>query len=787
MGFARAMLSALVLTGSASLAAAQTWQISSGNTTLNVSGGSGYSFSLVENETNQVLLRQEQTQFVIGGTTRTVSGLSNVSTGTGWLSGTLAFSGTSDTANVKFTFTQPGTVQVDLWRAGGTQPTNIAERFDDLGERYYGVWEKPLGTNLDNRGESRTLATMDHLDEGVYADSARAPFYLTSNKVGVYVQSVNKGNMGFGQSGQTKFDFNTRNLTYHLMYGQTPKEILGKYNQIAGSSFMPPDWSLSTIWWRDDHTIIPSILSGQVSNAQQLVIRDADRLRELQIPAGAIWIDRPYASGAQGYGGFDFKSSWFPNPDQMVRDLDARGMKLMMWVANRIPDPERATAVANGWTMGGGDWPAVDMRKQAAYDWYKAQLDRLMDDATLANGSTGIAGYKVDRAGEGELSSEVINEMVPLFNRMLFEGMQQRRGDDFLIFARSVYDTTRQYAAHWNGDPRNTFEAMETSVKNAIRCGLINFPMWGSDTGGYHQSPTKELQARWTAFSAYSPMMEFMLEGREKWLYGTDAEAIEMQNITRKFAQAHHDMLPYTRSGMNEAVRTGVPLVRAMFLEFPNDPNVADMADQYMFGPSMLVAPVVQSGVSTRQVYLPGGRWVDYENKKTVYQGGQTITASAPLDVIPVFVREGAIIPRGDILQANNNWSGGAWKASLWVEFFLSKQVDGEFDYFTGEKVERITAKFDDDVFTVNFGDLGISGWMSIYLPFVDYSEITGLQMNGVPLTTADYFYDAVLDRILVPFSGPTTLVLVPEPMGLGLMALGAVALLRRKRVVQPL
>ena len=150
-------------------------------------------------------------------------------------------------------------------------------------------------------------------------------------------------------------------------------------------------------------------------------------------------------------------------------------------------------------------------------------------------------------------------------------------------------------------------------------------------------------------------------------------------------SQVHHDLIPYVRSELAVANNTGIPVIRAMFLEFPNDPNpaVADMSNQYMYGPNLLVAPVIQSGVTSRSVYLPAGtRWVNYNDKKTVYAGSQTITANAPLDTVPVFAKEGAIIPHGDISKANQTTPN--WAPNLTIDVFPSDAVTSStFDYYT--------------------------------------------------------------------------------------------------------
>ena len=175
--------------------------------------------------------------------------------------------------------------------------------------------------------------------------------------------------------------------------------------------------------------------------------------------------------------------------------------------------------------------------------------------------------------------------------------------------------------------------------------------MWGSDTGGYinHPPPTKELFARWLEFSAYSPMMEILIGPKRTIWYDHDQELID---ITKKYTVAHHDLIPYTRSYMYEATKTGMPIMRSLIFAYPADQKLSDTWDEYLYGADLLVAPVATEGATSRSVYLPAGQWLDYNDKTALHKGPATITANAPLGTIPVFVREGAIIPRGDILKA---------------------------------------------------------------------------------------------------------------------------------------
>ena len=695
---------------------------------------SPYYYRVIEQATGDVLVSQS------GGTSFRniaygVKSASEVMKSADSMRATLRLTETQDTAQVRFTFVKPEILQV-LLTFKDTPPAEIREEFNDQGEHYYGIWEYPFGGNIDNRGADRDFIGFEHLPDVNYAN-ARAPFYVTSKKYGIYVESEAQGHFSIAQAGKTSLSFKEPQLKYDVIYGPSYAGVLRRYNELAGPSIMPPTWAFGSVWWRDDHHED----LRRVSNAQEKVIDDADRLRALHIPAGSIWLDRPYGSGERGWGNMDFDTS-FPDPVKMIRDLNERGMNLLLWIANRCSNQLFQEGSAKGYVFP-YNWPAADVQRPEVYQWFKEKLDIYVRQ--------GIKGYKIDRGEEHELPDSFQNLNAILFPKLAAEGLRDRSGDDFFMFTRNTNDTARKYTAVWNGDTRSTFGGLAVSVKNGLRSGIINFPMWGSDTGGYIRVPDKELFARWLEFSAFSPMMEVLL-GPKRTIWDDYDE--ELVNITRTYVAAHHDLIPYTRSYLQEAVETGMPVMRALILAYPSDAKVYDTWNEYLYGRDILVAPVTTPGDQSRSVYLPAGRWMDYNDKHTVYEGGTSINAMAPLGTIPLFVREGAIIPRGDIVRLNNHWEGN-WSPNLRIEFFPSTQTS-HLDYFTGAGIQRITAAADARGITVQFGDLRTEGTVDVFCRGA--REVT---RNGMALRkAADYRYDEKAGKLSVPFRGATVLVI---------------------------
>jgi alpha-D-xyloside xylohydrolase len=720
-----------------------------------------YSYAVVEKSTGMVLLRQAETTFTVGAARAAATAMIGNKTAT-TIEATLKFAGSSDAARVRWTFVDPAVVQVALSYDGGS-PTNISEAFVDQGERNYGLWEYSYygtGGALDNRGaDNKPLLGLSGPPTGSGDPSGRAPFYVTSRKYGVYVDTLARGAATVAVKGRTSFNFDAPALNYHVIYGPSYAEVLARYNKLAGGSLMPPLWAFDAIWWRDDHHADHA--ANGVDSAQALVKKDADNLQRLRLPASAIWLDRPWGSGGGGLGGwgnfdFDTQPNGFPNPDAMIADLASRNMYLLGWIANRannamLTDPRFAPAIfsaANGFTGNFTTTPGLDLRRPEAFAHFK---DRLRDSFV----KRGMRGFKIDRGEQGEVPEALQNELAVLTAKAAHDATVDVLGTEGFTFARNVYDRARKYVGVWNGDSNSTLEGMSDSLKQILRLGAIMYSMVGSDTGGYGRSPSAETFARWLALSAYSPMMEILLgPNRTIWNYDSGPNANpQLLTIARAFTQEHHDLIPYSRSLVFASTETGLPAMRMMPFAFPADPAVADMFEEYMYGDALLIAPVLSVGATSRSVYLPAGVWIDYNDRKTRHKGPVTIAARAPLDVIPRFVRAGAIVPRGDILQSNNNWTPN-WAPALRIEFYPAAGVNSRFDYYTGKSVVAMTGAMSATTVTWQAGDLGINGVVEVH----GIDRYSWVRRNNQTLGSADFTYDAGAQVLTVPLRGATSI-----------------------------
>jgi alpha-D-xyloside xylohydrolase len=230
----------------------------------------------------------------------------------------------------------------------------------------------------------------------------------------------------------------------------------------------------------------------------------------------------------------------------------------------------------------------------------------------------------------------------------------------------------------------------------------------------------------------------------------------ELVKIAQKYTQMHHDLIPYTRSYLYQATQTGMPVMRALTFAYPDDKTLHDTWDEYLFGRDILVAPVTEPGATSRRVYLPAGRWMDYNDRKTVYTGPATITAAANLGMIPLYVREGAIIARGDILKGNNNWDAN-WEPRLQIDVFPDRKEASDFSYYTGAGVQKIEVRPGAESTDVSVGELGAKGELEVYC-----RGVRGVKRDGVALREgSEYHYDPANHKLTIPFQKASKITIV--------------------------
>jgi alpha-D-xyloside xylohydrolase len=515
-----------------------------------------------------------------------------------------------------------------------------------VGETVYGLGER--FTAFVKNGQ---VVESWNRDGGTGGDQAykNVPFYLTNRGYGVFVNQPENVSFEVASEKVSRVQFSVagHSLEYFVIYGPTPKEVLEKYTALTGRPALPPAWSFG-LWLTTsfttsyDEATVTSFIQGMAERDLPLHVFHFDCfwMREFN------WCD------------FEWDSRTFPDPAGMLARLRQRGLRICVWINPYIGQcsPLFAEGARHGYLLkrpNGEIWQwdlwqpgmaIVDFTNPAARAWYGDKLRALLD--------MGVDCFKTDFGEriptdvvyhDGADPQRMHNYYSYLFNQTVFEVLQERRGaGEAVVFARSATAGGQQFPVHWGGDSDSTFESMAESLRGGLSLGLSGFGFWSHDIGGFEGMPNAELYKRWIAFGLLSSHSR--LHGsssyRVPWLF--DEEAVD---VLRFFTRLKCRLMPYLYAQALATVRTGVPLMRAMLLEFPTDPSCAYLDRQYMLGDSLLVAPVF-SHDDTVEYYVPAGRWTHFLTGAVV-EGPAWVRETHDALSLPLLVRPGSIIAVG--------------------------------------------------------------------------------------------------------------------------------------------
>jgi len=542
-------------------------------------------------------------------------------------------------------------------------------------EHYYGLGENQEGF-LDHRGHAVNCWQNYTAPAG---PTSCVPFLVTNKGYGLVWDNPSKTTIEPGFNEQTRWTSEVGDrVSFFVIAGDAPDEIYAGYRLLTGPTPMLPKAAYGYIQCKQRYA------------SQEEVLSVAKGYRDRHLPADVLVVDWFYYTKM---GQMDLDPKFWPDPVAMNKQLHSMGFETMISVWPRFVPDDRfyADLLKNGWLIHLADGTPInglpydragsdiDTTNPEAAKWYWRAIrenilskgfDSLWADETEPDLPPNGAYLHI---GPG---TQFFN-VYPLFHTAaLYNGFRKDEpGRRALILSRDAYlGVQRNGAIVWSSDIYPTWDTLKRQIPTGLDFAASGITYWSNDTGGWQYLPSEhhpahpplldpsdardnvggyddypELYTRWFQYATFLPIMRAHGSRltNEVWSYGKQAEP-----ILEKYLRLRYQLMPYIYSLGYQTWLTGAPFMRALPLDFPNDPKVADLRDEYMFGPAFLVAPVTEQCATSRTVYLPAGTdWFNYWTNERV-QGGQTITVAAPIDTIPLFVRAGSIVPLG--IQVEN-------------------------------------------------------------------------------------------------------------------------------------
>ena len=532
-------------------------------------------------------------------------------------------------------------------RRASDYSTSMAAVFSlSPGEEIFGCGES--FTEFNKRGQKVVLWTDDAngtQNESMYKP---VPFLMSSRGYGIFMHTSTPITCDFGKyySGISSLLIGDDEADLFIFLG-TPKEILDSYTDLTGKAAMPPLWSFG--FWMSRITYFSEAEGREVTK----------KLREYKIPADVIHFDTGWFE-TDWRCDYQFSKSRFKDPEKMMADFKKDGFRTSLWqlpyfvpLNSLFPEIiEKGLYVRDR----KGNLPyedaVLDFSNPETVRWYQNKIARLLrQGVSVIKADFGEAAppdgiYASGRTGFYE------HNLYPLrYNKAVADVTKEVTGDA-IIWGRSAWAGSQRYPVHWGGDPASTNSAMAATLRGGLSLGICGFSFWSHDIAGFVSRKPEDLYRRWTPFGMLtSHTRSHGVPPTEPWEYGEG-----FMNAFRLADEMRYKLMPYIYAQAKDCTERGLPMMRALFVEFPEDPGSWRIDNEYMFGSDLLVAPVFEDSPG-RNVYLPPGEWIDYQKRKTCTPGWHYIeTGKIP---IVILVRDGAVIPHIALAQstAQMDWS----------------------------------------------------------------------------------------------------------------------------------
>ena len=514
------------------------------------------------------------------------------------------------------------------------------ECFAGTGERF---------TKMDLSGHTFFLKNQDGQGVNNRRTYKNIPFYLSSRMYGTFYHTCAHSKLSLADVSTRSVEFlsDQAMIDAFIIAGDTVEEILRGYRDLTGYPSMPPLWSFG-IW-------MSRMSYFSADDVQEI----CDRMRDEHYPCDVIHLDT-------GWFRTDWLCEWkfneerFPNPEKFIRGLKKQGYRVSLWQlpyvaedaeqidearANDYIGPLTKKQASEGSNFSALDYAGtIDFTYPKATEWYKGLLKNLLDMGVVCIKTDFGENIHMDAKYKG-MSPELLNNLYALLYQKAAYEITKDVTDDGIVWARAAWAGCQRYPLHWGGDSCSSWDGMAGSLKGGLHFGLSGFAFWSHDVPGFHTLPNfmnsivdDKVYMRWTEFGVFSSHMRYHgTNKREPWFYPNIAPMV------KKWWKLRYKLIPYIMEQSRKATETGYAVLRALVFEHPTDRVCWHIDDEYYFGDSFLVAPVMNSE-DCRDIYLPEGKWVNFFTGERIEGGRWLYGVKVPLDEMPVYVREGDVI-----------------------------------------------------------------------------------------------------------------------------------------------
>lgn len=538
-------------------------------------------------------------------------------------------------------------------------------------ESYYGLGDKPEHLNL--KGKRFENWVTDSYAYGKETDPIykAIPFYIglhSGKAYGIFFDNTFRSFFDFAQERRnvTSFWAQGGEMNYYFIYGPKMEDVVINYTDLTGKPHqLPPLWALG--FHQCKWSYYPESKVKEITK----------KFRDLKIPCDAIYLDIDYM---EGFRCFTWNKEHFPDPKRMVKELAENGFKTVAIIDPGIKFDKDYSIFqeglkkdyfckrADGAYMKGKVWPGEcyfpDFTKPEVRDWWSGLFQELIEDI-------GIKGVWNDMNEPAVM--EVPNKTFPNDVRHDYDGnpcshrkahniygMQMARATYHglkkftypkrpFVITRAAYSGTQRYTSTWTGDNLATWEHLWIANLQTQRMAMSGFSFTGSDIGGFVEQPQGELFTRWIQLGVFHPFCRVHSSGdhgdQEPWAFDED-----VTNIVRKFIELRYQLLPYLYTAFWNYINDGTPILKSLVLYDQDDVHTHYRTDEFVFGDKILVCPILEPNAKGRRMYFPRGNWYDFWTNEAV-KGGKEIWVDADIDSMPIFVKEGAIIPKFPVQQ----------------------------------------------------------------------------------------------------------------------------------------